>query len=134
MAGGPGARSLSAGAGAPPRVRIAVGDLAEGQTRLFDFEREGAALTGIVIRHAEGLAVYVNRCPHVTYSLDYGDGQVLDDSGRFLMCSSHGAMFLPESGECSKGPAHGKRLEALRFTRGGDALLVTFPPEPDDWR
>lgn len=110
-----------------------VGGLDHLDTRLFDFEREGERLTGIVIRDGGDLHAYVNRCPHVTYSLDIGDGEVKDASGSFLMCSSHGAMFLPESGECFMGPVVGRRLERLPARREGDALVVTITPEPEGW-
>ncbi|MGM0578019.1 MAG: Rieske (2Fe-2S) protein [Myxococcota bacterium] len=116
-----------------PTVRVRVGDLGPGDTRLFPFEREGERLTGIVVHHDGGLHVYVNRCPHVTFSLDLGDDDVTDASGQFLMCHVHGAMFLPESGECFMGPVVGRRLERLPFQREGDTLVVRVTPEPPGW-
>ncbi len=110
-----------------------VGGLGQLETRLFEFERQGESLTGIVIRDGDALHVYVNRCPHVTYSLDIGDGDVKDHSGSFLMCASHGAMFLPESGECFMGPVIGRSLERLPARREGDTLVVSVTPEPEGW-
>jgi nitrite reductase/ring-hydroxylating ferredoxin subunit len=116
-----------------PTVRVPVGDLREGQTRVFDFEREGFPLQGFVVRWQGSLGVYVNRCPHVPYSLDFGDGKLLDESGKYLACSTHGGLFLPESGECFYGPPSGRRLELLPFQVVGDEVFVAIPPEPDDW-
>lgn len=115
-------------------IHVPTGDLDVGQTRLFPFVRAGQALTGFVVRHAEGLAVYVNRCPHVPYSLDFGDGHVMDAEGKFIQCATHGAMFLPESGDCFMGPPVGRQLEPMPFEVQGDAIAVTVPAEPASWR
>ena len=121
------------GGGAHPTVRVAAGDLAEGDTRMFDFERDGEDLEAFVIRHEGQLKCYVNRCPHVTYSLDVGDGDVKDKTGKFLLCASHGAMFLPESGECFMGTVVGRSLESLPVDADGDDAVVTITPEPEGW-
>lgn len=107
--------------------------LEEGDYRLFPFEREGWEYTAIMIRARGQLHCYVNRCPHVPYSLDIGDGRLKDKSGKFLICSNHGAMFLPESGECFMGPVVGRSLERFSFELDGDDAIVTIVPEPDDW-
>lgn len=114
-------------------VEVDVRGMGEAETRLFRFERDGESLSGIVVEHEGELHAYVNRCPHVTYSLDIADGRVTDASGRFLMCSVHGAMFLPESGECFMGPVVGRRLERLPARRRGDVLHVHIPPAPAGW-
>jgi nitrite reductase/ring-hydroxylating ferredoxin subunit len=114
-------------------VRVDVAGLCEGDVRHFRFERDAEHLGAFVVRHDGALHVYVNRCPHVTYSLDFGDGNVQDPSRRFLQCYSHGAMFLPESGECFMGPVVGRRLEPLPATQDGDVLIVTISPEPPGW-
>ncbi len=116
------------------QVRVPTAGIAAGDHRLFDFERHGEELTGIAYKDpTEGWKVYVNRCPHVNYSLDFGDGELLSDDGKFFMCMSHGAFFLPESGECFMGPPRGQRLEALPFHVHEDALLVDILPEPAEW-
>jgi len=116
------------------RVRVAVDKVDSGGYTLFTFERHGEDLTGIAYLHPEeGWKVYVNRCPHVSYSLDFGDGDVMDAEGKFFMCMSHGAMFLPESGECFMGPAYGQRLETLPFKEDGTALVIDVVAEPETW-
>ena len=114
-------------------VRVDIEDMAPGAVRHFRFEREDQRLGGFVVRHGDGLFAYVNRCPHVTYSLDIGDGNVQDPTRQFLKCSSHGAMFLPESGECFMGPVIGRRLESLPVAREGDQLVITITDEPPGW-
>ncbi len=110
-----------------------VSDLEEGGTRHFSVEREGERLGGLVLRHEGRLHAYVNRCPHVTYSLDLAGGDVKDETGEFLMCHVHGAMFLPESGECFIGPVVGRRLERLEVELEGDTLRVHVRAAPASW-
>ena len=117
----------------PDTVRVDVAGLTDGDVRHFHFERDGETLGAFVVAHEQDLLVYVNRCPHVTYSLDFGDGNVQDPTRRFLQCFSHGAKFLPESGECFMGPVVGRRLEALPAVRDGQDLVVTILPEPPGW-
>ena len=57
----------------------------------------------IVIREdGVEIARWLNSCPHVGIGLDYGDGQCLFDG--HLVCSLHGAVFDPRTGECLAGP------------------------------
>lgn len=114
-------------------MRVPVGDLAVNASRIFPFRRDAFPYQGIAVRHAEGFSVFVNRCPHVTYTLDLGDGRLWDRDQRYLLCSSHGALFEPATGSCLWGPPAGLALEALPFEVDGDDLVVTIPPEPDDW-
>ena len=39
--------------------------------------------------------------------LDFQPNRIFDDSGQWLLCASHGAVYHPESGECMGGPCHG---------------------------
>lgn len=114
-------------------VRVSIADLEPGHTRLFPFERDGIRLSAFVLNHQGDYRVYVNRCAHVTYSLDIGDGQIMDAKREFILCSSHGARYLPESGECFMGPAVGRSLEALPFDRTGDEIVVNITDEPPGW-
>ncbi|MEC9073187.1 MAG: Rieske 2Fe-2S domain-containing protein, partial [Myxococcota bacterium] len=97
------------------------------------FVRDGEELTGFVVNHEGALYAYVNRCAHVTYSLDIGDGQVMDRNREFILCSVHGARYLPESGRCFLGRAVGRSLESLPLTRHEDEVTVSITPEPPGW-
>ena len=114
-------------------VVVDVSDLAPGHTRLFPFARDGEELAGFVVNHEGTLYAYVNRCAHVTYSLDIGDGELMDRNREFILCSVHGARFLPESGHCFMGPAVGRSLEALPLSHHGDEATVSITPEPAGW-
>lgn len=64
------------------------------------------------VRWHGGVYAYLNQCPHAGGPLDF-EGQVLESSGRFLMCARHGAIFEPDTGKCVGGPCRGARLTPL---------------------
>ena len=124
---------MSPAASESPVLRVDISELEQGQTTIFHFERDGEALQGFVVRHDGAYYAYVNRCAHVTYSLDVGDGQVMDREGKFILCWAHGARYLPESGDCFMGPAVGRSLESLPLTLDGSTAEVTIAPCPPGW-
>lgn len=65
----------------------------------------------MVIRQGARVYVYLNRCPHRGIPLEWVPDQFLDSSGRLIQCATHGALFLPESGECVSGPCIGASLQ-----------------------
>lgn len=112
---------------------VDITGLTPGQTRLFPFVRDGERLTGMVLVTNDGVRVYVNRCPHVPFELDFGDGRVWNREHTAILCSTHGAQFTPETGQCFAGPPRGRALERLPFTVEGMTVSVTIPPEPKGW-
>jgi nitrite reductase/ring-hydroxylating ferredoxin subunit len=71
---------------------------------------QGSAL--FVVRQGERIFVYENRCPHRGIPLEWTPDQFLDSSHRLIQCATHGALFLPETGECIAGPCTGAHLTA----------------------
>lgn len=69
--------------------------------------------TGFVVRYGGTAYAYLNRCAHVPIELDWAEGQFFESSGTYLMCSSHGAIYVPESGRCAGGPCKGGRLRPI---------------------
>jgi nitrite reductase/ring-hydroxylating ferredoxin subunit len=84
------------------------------------------------VRFDEKVYGYLNQCAHVPMELDWNEGQFFDDSGLYLICSTHGAIYTPESGRCVGGPCRGAKLRALqveeRETPSGRAVYWL----PDD--
>lgn len=70
--------------------------------------------TGFVMRHGGKVHGYLNQCAHLAIELDWNHGVFFDSTGEFLMCSTHGALYMPETGRCAGGPCRGKSLRALR--------------------
>jgi nitrite reductase/ring-hydroxylating ferredoxin subunit len=69
--------------------------------------------TGFVIRYNGVVHGYLNRCAHVPIELDWAEGEFFESSGLYLMCSTHGAIYAPESGHCLGGPCRGGRLRPI---------------------
>jgi nitrite reductase/ring-hydroxylating ferredoxin subunit len=73
----------------------------------------GDAATGFVVRYDGKVVGYLNRCAHVPIELDWAEGEFFESSGLYLMCSTHGAIYVPESGLCAGGPCKGGRLRPI---------------------
>ena len=57
--------------------------------------------------------------------LDWLPGRFFDDSRRYLICATHGALYAPDSGRCVAGPCQNGRLEVLPVVeRDGGVFLV----------
>lgn len=83
------------------------------------------------VRWRGRVVAYVNRCPHAGTELDWQPGEFFEESGLYLVCSTHGALFEPGSGRCVAGPCRGGQLEplAIRERDGGVFLLNDNPPD-----
>ena len=116
----------------PPRVPLlirvsGVSTLEIGQSRTFHFRRDGMAEEGFVVRVPSGLVAYLNRCPHWYVDLDLGDGRFYDAELDRIYCKNHGALFVPDTGECDSGPCAFDSLEKFAVALEGDDALVTVP-------
>ncbi|MEO8299814.1 MAG: Rieske 2Fe-2S domain-containing protein [Burkholderiales bacterium] len=97
-----------------PQALCASADLAEGGTaHVFDLLEYGQPARAFVVRF-EGRAVgYLNRCAHVPAEMDWQPGKFFDETGRWLICSIHGAVYDPGQGQCVAGPCVHKRLRSI---------------------
>jgi len=100
-------------------------EIPEGSARGFALERaEGKPLRLIVVRLGDEARVYENRCPHRGTPLDWAPDRFLDESGEYLQCSTHAALFRLGDGECVSGPCEGEFLKAWGSSvRGGVVFL-----------
>jgi len=53
---------------------------------------------------------YLNRCAHMPMELDWKLGKFFDIEGQLLICSTHGAIYAPDTGGCLGGPCFGGGL------------------------
>ena len=74
----------------------------------------GDAVNGFTIRFRGRVRAFVNRCPHMGTELDWQAGEFFEESGLYLVCSTHGALFEPLTGYCVAGPCRGASLEPLQ--------------------
>jgi nitrite reductase/ring-hydroxylating ferredoxin subunit len=68
--------------------------------------------------------VYQNKCPHLQIELEWMPDQYLDKDGALIHCSTHGALFLIDSGECISGPCLGEKLTVIEHTIENNVLMV----------
>ncbi len=109
---------------------VGESDLPDGGTRTFSFRDPCGLLTdGFVLSWKGSLVAFVNRCPHQPLTLDYGDGDFLDEENRFLLCRNHGALFEPDTGQCVDGPCYGARLERLEVKNDERGHLIVLLPD-----
>jgi nitrite reductase/ring-hydroxylating ferredoxin subunit len=81
----------------------------------------GDEATGFVVRHGGKVYGYLNRCAHVPVELDWFKGEFFESGKLYLMCSTHGAIYVPETGVCAGGPCKGGKLRpiAVRESEAG---------------
>lgn len=96
----------------------------------------GDAATGFVVRHGGKVYAYLNRCAHVPIELDWAEGEFFESSGLYLMCSTHGAIYVPDSGFCAGGPCKGGRLRPIDIVEREQQLFwladdYVRPPAPE---
>ncbi|GAA5184637.1 Rieske 2Fe-2S domain-containing protein [Niveibacterium umoris] len=91
----------------------------------FPIETAWGDRTGFVVRYRGQVRAYVNRCAHVPVELDWQPGKFFDDSGLYLICATHGALYDPAGGYCLAGPCRGGRLPQLEVVeRDGNVFLI----------
>ncbi len=91
----------------------------------FRMPDAGGDAPAFAVRFRGRVYAYINRCAHVPVELDWTDGDFFDYSKLYLICATHGAMYLPESGLCVQGPCPGKRLQPVPVEeRDGQVLLL----------
>ncbi len=96
------------------RLICASAELADGGKGFrFGIPTGSGEKSAFVIRYAGRVYGYVNRCAHIGIEMDWLPGEFFDVSGLYLVCATHGATYLPGSGECIAGPCRGARLTQL---------------------
>ncbi len=108
------------------RIICASDALTEGGTGVrFKVQGPLGEEPAFVVRFRGKVYAYINRCEHVPVELDWIDGEFFDYSKLYLICTVHGAAYLPESGLCVQGPCPGKQLKpVLVEERDGRVLLA----------
>ena len=82
----------------------------EGGARGFSIRGNDWPLRLFVVRAADTVRGYLNRCPHAGHPLDLRPQHFLTADGTLILCSSHGALFEKSTGYCVAGPCAGRSL------------------------
>ena len=82
-----------------------------------------------IVRHSGLPRAYLNECRHVPVELDWPSGQFFDESGQYLVCATHGAIYSAENGRCQGGPCASKGLRKLECREEGGSIWVEQLPD-----
>ena len=112
---------------------LRAGELPPGRSRKFLLRCGGREIECFVVNFAGRLHAYVNQCRHVSMSLDWVENQFFTEEADFLLCPTHGALYLPDTGECVAGPPCGKSLHRVPLIETGDQVIALCPEPLPEW-
>ena len=95
-----------------------------GKAVRFDIRRQSHELPAFAVAYDGEVHAYVNICPHRGTSLDWQPGEVFDETGLYLICATHGALFEPDSGLCIAGPCQGAYLQKIPVKLEGENVVL----------
>jgi nitrite reductase/ring-hydroxylating ferredoxin subunit len=107
-------------------------DLVDGGMAVpFDVLYAGQSCRAFAVRYQGQVHAYLNRCSHVAMEMDWQANRFFDDSGQWLLCSTHGAVYEPASGECRGGPCRGGLVKVPLMERDGVVFWqAQYPFQP----
>jgi nitrite reductase/ring-hydroxylating ferredoxin subunit len=79
----------------------------QGSAVSFEVWIGGRAQRAFAVRYGGVAHAYLNRCTHVAIEMDAVPDRFFDLTGHWLMCSTHGAVYRPDTGQCAGGPCRG---------------------------
>lgn len=103
---------------------VTFAEMPPGETRVLKVEAGERPREIILARTELGFRAYQNRCRHLPVPLDWGDGEVLDESGAMLQCRTHGALYQIEDGLCVAGPCKGHTLIPVEIEERGQSVYL----------
>lgn len=105
----------------------AVADLPDPGSRAFAMD----GIDGFLVRRGDLVRAYVDKCPHIGAPLAWAPDTYLDAEGELIQCAMHGALFLPDTGECVHGPCAGQGLTPVPMHIADGRVLLHLDELPD---
>lgn len=90
----------------------------------FAIAWEDSYAPAFIVRYENQAHGYLNRCAHQAIELDWDDGNFFDSSQRFLLCTTHGATYDPNTGSCISGRCNGRSLTKLEIREVDETIYV----------
>jgi nitrite reductase/ring-hydroxylating ferredoxin subunit len=78
----------------------------------------------LVVVHENQVHAFINSCPHLAIPLEWQEHDFWDEDTGLIRCSNHGALFLPDTGECVSGPCFGQTLQPVSIVVDGNNILL----------
>lgn len=104
-----------------------VAELPDPGVREFEAGEGDRPFRGLVVQVEGRVFAYANVCPHKQHALNGVDDGLWVPGQRLLRCSSHEALFDPESGLCLVGPCAGRALTPLPCGVEAGMVWVRLP-------
>jgi nitrite reductase/ring-hydroxylating ferredoxin subunit len=98
---------------APGTLLARVDDIANPGAIVVKVDAQDLWGSVLLTRNGGEIAAFRNRCPHAGYPLQGGDGDVLVQQGRYIVCGAHGASYELGTGACAGGPCNGDALTRI---------------------
>lgn len=95
----------------------------------FPVTAGGEDATGFAVRYNRTAYAYLNQCAHVPIELDWTEGEFFESTGLYLMCSTHGAIYMPATGRCAGGPCRGGGLRPIMVVERDNQVFW----QPDEY-
>ena len=112
------------------RALCAIAELDETGSCGFTVGEGDWPLRGFIVRTANGIAAYVNTCPHAGHPLNFRPNRFLTPDRNLIMCASHGALFARDNGLCIAGPCPGQSLTPVPIEVLGEYVLLAEGVDP----
>ena len=98
----------------------------KGKGLRFALPALGEFATGFVVRYQGKPYAYVNQCAHVPVELDWDEGDFFTAQKDYLICATHGAHYLTNTGFCVMGPCKGKQLKPIVVTEQNQKIVINI--------
>ena len=93
-------------------------------TILFDIPSAENKEQGFLVWFDGEFKAYQNQCRHMDVCLDWQPNEFFDEDKKFIVCATHGAVYLPSTGECISGPCKGKSSIELKVLEKKNEVVV----------
>ena len=113
------------------RVLCTLSELEITGSRGFSVGEGDWPLRGFVVKTVDGIAAYVNYCPHAGHPLNFRPDKFLTSDRALILCGSHGALFTRDEGLCIAGPCPGQRLTKIPVELFGEYVLLAADVDVD---
>ena len=115
------------------RVRVArEGELAPGKSKKFVLDAAGREVECFLVNWRGAHYAYVNKCRHIAMTMDWVENRFFDEDAEFLLCPTHGACYLPDTGLCVLGPPAGKALVRVPLHVEEGEIYAETPADFED--
>ncbi len=104
-----------------------VSDLDDPGCREFTIGEGDWPFRGFIVRQGDDVYAYQNFCMHAGHPLNWKPDGFLTGDGSQIICSSHGAIYEIESGECVAGPCPGRKLRPVEVEIRDGEVVVRGP-------